>query len=237
MDVYWFEQSLNDVPECDDWLSHPEGMRLGTLRFPKRHAEWRLGRWTAKCAVALYQHLPIEPGVLSEIEICATPSGAPAVLMPGLSHPMPISISHRSGRAACALSSAEARLGCDLELIEPRDDSFLSDYFTRFEQDLVAQAPPADRSEILSLLWSAKESALKALKEGLRLDTRSLTVYVEPTSAAHWRTLHVASSGGDFFQGWCRRTEAMVQTLVADMPCAPPITLVSPATCAARPLS
>lgn len=37
------------------------------------------------------------------------------------------------------------------------------------EQELVARAP--ERDELVALLWSGKESALKALREGLRLDT------------------------------------------------------------------
>ena len=63
-------------------------------------------------------------------------------------------------------------LGCDLEVIEPRSEEFVADYFTTEEQKMVSQAPIADRSKLLALLWSAKESALKALREGLRFDTR-----------------------------------------------------------------
>ena len=67
-------------------------------------------------------------------------------------------------------------MGCDLEMIEPRSDAFVADYFTVEEQALVARASAADRSRLLALLWSAKESALKALRAGLRLDTRCVIV-------------------------------------------------------------
>ena len=50
--------------------------------------------------------------------------------------------------------------------IEPRSDAFVADYFTIEEQALVARASAADRDRILALLWSGKESALKALREG-----------------------------------------------------------------------
>ncbi len=37
-------------------------------------------------------------------------------------------------------------LGCDLEVIEPRSEAFLSDYFTAEEQALVARAHATDRA-------------------------------------------------------------------------------------------
>ena len=58
MDVYWLEQSEADVPTADDWLSENEVARLNSLRVAKRRADWRLGRWTAKCAVAASLKLP-----------------------------------------------------------------------------------------------------------------------------------------------------------------------------------
>ena len=74
-----------------------------------------------------------------------------------------------------------AELGCDLEIVEPRSDAFIADYFTAEEQALIERTSAADRSLLLALLWSAKESALKALRAGLRLDTRS--VIVRPVAA------------------------------------------------------
>lgn len=67
-------------------------------------------------------------------------------------------------------------LGCDLELIEPHSDALVADYFTADEQAMVARTLAADRSRGLDLLWSAKESALKGLRVGLRLDIRCVSV-------------------------------------------------------------
>lgn len=218
MDVYWFEQDLGDVPERDDWLGVRERMRLAALRFPKRRTEWRLGRWTAKCAVALHRRLPIVPDFLAEIEICAGASGAPSVLMSSASPPPTISISHRSGLAMCVLSDTQIKLGCDLELIEPHSAAFLIDYFTREEQDFVARTQWTDRPLVMSLLWSGKESALKAMQIGLQLDTRSLMVSVERELAANWSSLRVASSTGDLFHGRWRQADGMVYTVISDSP-------------------
>ena len=225
MDVYWFEQTFDDVPERNNWLGAQERLRLAALRFPKRRAEWRLGRWTAKCAVALYQQLPIAPEILTGIEISTESSGAPYVVMSNVASPPAISISHRSGIAMCALTDTRAKVGCDLELIEPHSASFLIDYFTQKEQDFVAQTPWIDRPLVMSLLWSAKESALKAMQIGLRLDARSLAVSVEPQHAAHWASLRVTTSTGELFHGWWREADGMVYTIVSDSPVCRPVSL------------
>jgi hypothetical protein len=44
------------------------------------------------------------------------------------------------------------------------------------KQVMVARASAADQPGLLALLWSGKESALKALRAGLRLDTRCVIV-------------------------------------------------------------
>src|SRR5581483_4429484 len=176
MDVYWLEQVEADVPTADDWLSESEQERLLTMRFPKRRSDWRLGRWTAKCALAAY--FGVSEQDLSEFEVQSRPSGAPYPLFRSKTAPADISLSHRSGRALCAVASQPIALGCDIELIEPRSDSFLKDYFTAEEQALVHHAVVEDRARVVTMLWSAKESASKALQAGLTIDTRSVVVTV-----------------------------------------------------------
>jgi 4'-phosphopantetheinyl transferase len=226
MDVYWLEQQETDVPEGNDWLGARELLRQKAIPFLKRRSEWRLGRWTAKCALAAYQKLPLNPDLLAEIEICAEPSGAPQVFAWGVPAPVSISISHRSGLAVCALADGRVSLGCDLELIEPHSEAFIGDYFTCDEQDLIAHARPEDHAWVVALLWSAKESALKALQEGLRLDTRSVIVRVEGAREVNlWMPLQVDSIDGHSFPGWWREVSGTIQTLVADPPPSRPIHL------------
>ena len=79
------------------------------------------------------------------------------------------------------------------------------------------------------MLWSAKESALKALHEGLRRDTRS--VVVKPAALCGgeaWSSLEVHSIEGECFHGWWREKGGEVQTVVADASFSPPIQLQAP---------
>ena len=249
MDVYWLEQAEGDVPAENDWLSASEAVRLNAMRFAKRRADWRLGRWTAKRAVAAYLDVPGHPQSLANIEVHAAPSGAPEVFVFNTAAPATISLSHRDGTALCVVAASGAALGCDLEIIEPRSDAFVADYFTAEEQALVARVSLEDRPRLLALLWSAKESALKALHEGLRLDTRSLTV--SPIEALRsqnqnkdesldnaalslpqdrddvWHPLQVYYTDGQVFHGWWQQAGLLLRTLVAAPPPFPPSPLAA----------
>ena len=245
MNVYWLEQSEADVPAENDWLSANEAVCLNSMRFAKRRNDWRLGRWTAKCALSLTLDVPAHLQALKKIEIRPAPSGAPEVFFDNQPAAVTISLSHRSGIAACAVAISGVEIGCDLEIVEPHSDAFVADYFTIEEQALVARASAADRDWILALLWSGKESALKALREGLRLDTRSVIVIPCATSfdLNGWSQLRVRYTGGRYaggrytgdhypgdqiFHGWWQRADGIVRTLVAAPPPHPPIRLRIP---------
>jgi 4'-phosphopantetheinyl transferase len=228
--VYWLEQTEANVPAENDWLSTSESIFLNGLGFAKRRADWRLGRWTAKCAVASFLNLLADPQALAKIEIRPALSGAPEVSLANEPAAVTISISHRSGTAICAVTLSGGELGCDLEVIEPRSEVFVADYFTHDEQALVAQARKAERSRLLALLWSAKESALKALREGLRLDTRSVVVgpVDERFDFNGWSPLQVRCADGRSFHGWWQQAHSVVRTLVANPPPDSPILLNIP---------
>jgi 4'-phosphopantetheinyl transferase len=223
--VYWLEQSASEVPCGDEWLNGSERARLSLLHVPKRRADWRLGRWTAKCAVAAYLNLPHDPEGLAAIEVRPAPTGAPEVVLDGQFWPLAISISHSHGTGLCAIAPAAAGstfgIGCDLEAVQPRSLAFLADYFTEEERNMVARTPAARQNQIVTLLWSAKESALKALGCGLRLDTRSVIAAPAdclPPDGDGWAPLSVAHAGGRALSGWWHASRGLVRTVVADPP-------------------
>jgi len=235
LDVYWLEQNNTDMPAHNDWLSAGDLAHLSAMRFEKRRADWRLGRWTAKRALAACLDLPSYHSSLAAIEIRPEPSGAPEVFLGGEPAGVTISLSHRAGIAICAVALCSAALGCDLEIAEPRSQEFVADYFTAEEQELVARSPVEERDQLLALLWSAKESALKALHEGLRLDTRSIAVNLAGSSqrsmnlrsqggqslfpplpdSSQWQPLNVQGVDGQVFQGWWQYSHMVLRTVVA----------------------
>lgn len=216
MEIYWLEQTLANVPSGNNWLGSRELLQFSNLRFPKRRDDWRLGRWTAKQAVAVCFNFPEHARVLARIEILPSESGAPEVFFRQLPAPTTISLSHSSGRAACCVAAFGADMGCDLETVEQRDPNFISDYFTEEEQRRIALSPEVDRPRLVTLMWSAKESALKALHTGLRLDTRSVVVNLDDASMDNpgWRSMHVRHEQR-IFRGWWQHSEGMIRTMVA----------------------
>jgi 4'-phosphopantetheinyl transferase len=222
MDVYWMEQTLADLPVADDWLSANEITRLQSMQVPKRRSDWRLGRWVGKLAVASFFGLTVEPPPLTSIEIRPRPSGAPDVFINNQRASVSISLSHRDGTAICALAESSVALGCDLETIEPHSAAFVADYFTAREQAILSET--VERDLYSSLLWSAKESALKALGTGLRADTRCVEVQCEhpPFRQQAWGWLQVRHVASGLLKGWWQQNGIWITTLVADStPCLP----------------
>ncbi len=229
MNVYWLEQGQVEVPPHDGWLGAGERARLEKLSFPKRRAEWRLGRWTVKQAVSRFLQRASDFRSLQQVEVEAAPSGAPEVRLAGQESELTVSLSHRSGQCLCAVTAGNVNLGCDLETIEPRSDVFVEEYFTSEEQALLAQAPADLQPQLVALFWSAKESALKALREGLRLSTRTLEVWTGyGEQCGEWRPLAVRTATVGIFQGWWYCGAGLVRTLVAHPAPRPPARLFDP---------
>ena len=135
----------------------------------------------------------------------------------------------RADWAVCLASTETVALGCDLELVEPRSDGFVADYLTPAEQRFVLGSGH-DRDLMANLMWSAKESALKVLRVGLRRDTRSVEVALEDRTVSGWGALRVRDAQSDaVFPGWWRCFGEFVLTVAASDPIGPPDPLVEPA--------
>jgi 4'-phosphopantetheinyl transferase len=209
--------------EAAQVLSPAELQRYSAFRFPKRRDEWFLGRWTAKAlahSLPAYQQYPLD-----QIEICNVPEGAPFLQLPERDVPAEcLSISHSGNLAVCALAfSLELLVGADLEKVEARTETFILDYFTQAERLLVEKCPPESRAMLVTLIWSAKESMLKALGVGLRQDTRMVEVQgldgVLPgrEEQARWQKLQVAEqlASGNTWAAWWQRRDPYVLTMAA----------------------
>jgi 4'-phosphopantetheinyl transferase len=188
------------------WLGAAEQARLAGFKVEKRRRDWLLGRWTAKNLVQRYLAQSAgEAPALDAIFIGADADGAPYAAKGDEQGrlPLSLSISHSQGTAFCGVieirrleigdwrvdatsqspisnlqSLTRPSLGCDLELIEPREGNFLDSFFAVEEIEAVQALRELDgmQGDILTTaIWSGKEAVLKALREGLRIDTRRIT--------------------------------------------------------------
>jgi len=226
-EIYWLIQTLADVSRDDSWLSAREQAIASRMYFEKRRQDWRLGRWAAKQTVLRYLKLRPDPAVASSLEIIAAPDGAPEAFLHEKPAPISLSISHSAGTAFCAVCSAGIPLGCDLEEIRPREANFAADYLTCEELLAVEKAGHADRDLLITLIWSAKESVLKALRHGLRRDTRSVQVLPHITIGKNWSPLAAVDlETAHSFHGWWRAEEDRVQTIASDVATRPPVEIL-----------
>ena len=95
----WLSQLSADVPAGDEWLGDNERLMLARLHVAPRRASWRLGRWTAKAALAVWLGVPP-----SRVEVLAAPDGAPQVCLNEAPVAVSLSLSHRGGRALAVRS-------------------------------------------------------------------------------------------------------------------------------------
>ncbi len=201
--IHWLLQSLDDCPSLAQGqppagLLDPEELqRLAAFTVAKRRRDWLLGRWTAKQLMRRYLAETMDATVaLDDLHIGNHADGSPFVVDRRQGAPadhsdrVPVSlaISHSHGYAFCAVCAEQilveglhqyCSLGCDLEFIESRDHSFVNDFFTALEIKSIAEVgmdvPTSNR--LVTATWSAKEALLKALRTGLRIDTRRITCH------------------------------------------------------------
>lgn len=233
--IHWLIQTADAHPDLtqgqppDNFLTGGEKVVFKNLKVEKRKKDWLLGRWTAKQLlqrVVFQEHgqrLPFEV-----IAILAGEDGAPRVhIDPASFSPQnnySISISHAKNTAFCALVKRENwPVGADLEWIESRTPGFAENYFTENEQQFLQQIEPENNDFWLTALWSAKEAAFKAVRQGLRLDTRQIECRFENLQrdsedwvpfSMQWRR----GANGHYprLQGWLKATEDYVLTLAIE---------------------
>jgi 4'-phosphopantetheinyl transferase len=234
--AHWLACGADTVPAGFGWLAPGEARRAEAMRYPKRRAGFVLRRLVAKHTVAaLIGRSPADPAALASIELRNAPSGAPYVVVDGVPIDLEVSITDRAGWAVClAGAGPDGAVGCDLELVEPRTDGFVRDFFTAAERCHVATRPPGeDRDVAANLIWSAKESALKVLRTGLRRDTRGVEVSLGAPGGDGWGGLEVRASEGTRFPGWWRRDGRFLFTVAGRSPAPPPAALGDPLILAA----
>ncbi|MCS6845469.1 MAG: 4'-phosphopantetheinyl transferase superfamily protein [Caldilineales bacterium] len=129
-----------------------------------------------------------------------------------------------------------ARLGVDIEAIEPREESFLRAYFAPEELCWLGQASDEEQPLLAAVIWSAKEAVLKALHLGLTVDAQQVVclpasglelgcnavhgwceVYVhcppDLVAQATQRTGRPVNGSGWSLSGWWRRHGSYVLTV------------------------
>jgi phosphopantetheinyl transferase len=202
MPIFWSFQKIDqrigqsDPADIYQYLGEHEKAALQKLKVAKRKQEWLAARLIIKDLVRKaddrWKHKE-----LHEIEVWNKENGAPHLVIAGSQANLTkVSLSHSNGYVLCAYSAVNVQLGVDLELIEPRSREFVQDFFTVNELDQIDKMDVLERNLFITVIWSGKESVLKALSLGLRVDTRSIEVSLRAPSDEHngWNGLGLKSN-------------------------------------------
>ena len=166
------------------------------LLYTKRKHDWLLGRLTAK--ELIQKHFFTVYGkrfAFHEIEVLNRPSGRPYFRL--INHELPwsalelsLSISHCRGLALCALAEVipGENLGVDLEYVAPRPDLFAETFYSAAEVSQIEAYSGKDYLTAVTAIWSLKEAFLKALGEGLRVDTHKVVVGLSSPPWSTWKS-------------------------------------------------
>ncbi len=234
--IEWLIQRSADHPHLargvppEKFLSAAERNVFDSLYSARRRRDWLLGRWTAKKIIQTEAEKSGQRLACSKISILAGKDGAPEIWLGDgdelrLAN-FSLSISHSKGSAFCAvLQPGAIPLGADMEVIEPRPRGFVESYFTEAEKETIHRAPSEQRDYLITAIWSGKEAALKAVRQGLRLNTRSLSClfpvpfqsFAEDLELNSWHPFIVQWRSDSIYptlSGWWRVWQEYILTLV-----------------------
>jgi 4'-phosphopantetheinyl transferase len=149
------------------WLSDAELLRLDTFGSEKRRQEFLLGRAAARQLLASQFGIPEKDVV---IEVGA--DGAPRIPYPRWR----LSIAHSRDLAAATVFSQQ--IGVDVEpIVQRRSDLYR--YLLHPDEYPVLAHTKLPHNEAQILLWSLKESVLKARRSGFQISPKRLKIAID----------------------------------------------------------
>ncbi|WMD22879.1 4'-phosphopantetheinyl transferase superfamily protein [Achromobacter seleniivolatilans] len=142
--MYWADQSAASHYRAHD-LSAEDAQRALAIRSRKAQADWQVSR-----------------ALLHDIRQFFPAPGA-------------LSLSHSAGHAICARAPAGFAVGADVERIRPRDVLRMAEWVcSKVEQHTLSGLSGAAQLEHFYLLWTLKESFIKAAKLDFPADMASV---------------------------------------------------------------
>ena len=147
-------------------LGKNETVYFSTLRFARRQTAYLLGRYAAKMALS---------AVLSEPDLTAIDIDHGVFEQPvircGRNEEWDVTISHTEDVGVALAFPAGHPMGIDLEHINPGQHETILSQLSEREIGWLNH-PSADRFQLASALWAAKESLSKVLRTGLMANIR-----------------------------------------------------------------
>lgn len=157
-------QDAQIAADYDALITPDERQRMLAFRFEKDQRQYLAARALVRSVLSLQAGTPP-----ADWRFGATARGKPFI--EGLAgHPkLHFNLAHTHGLVVCAVSTAHARLGVDVESIDRRTAALdiADSHFSPAECTWLRSVPAEQLSQAFMQLWTLKEAWIKATGEGL----------------------------------------------------------------------
>lgn len=212
-DIHWIMVKAGPTLATGQFLIETEIEDGKRYRHPGRHRQWLLGRAAAKfLLIRQTKVLNLEIYNPADVEILRNPDGWPQIRnRKAESLPVSLTISHSDELVFCALCSHKnGSLGADLEIVAPKTESMLEDFYTQEERRRLNDLPKSQQNLAATLIWCAKEAVLKSKKTGLMENTKHIDVDISKLKISHetnWAQVPTTIAGKLTIPVWWRYIE------------------------------
>ncbi|MGR9347936.1 4'-phosphopantetheinyl transferase family protein (plasmid) [Rhizobium leguminosarum] len=203
--LWQYSKNESDWNRWMQSLSSDERDRAVTYRFERDRASFIAGRYL------LRQLLSLQTGI-SPSKVPLSPDRHSKLRLEGRDRPQ-FSLANADGLVAVAVASGCDYVGIDCERVDAEiEEAAVDSYCSADERRWLAELPARERARGAIALWTLKESHLKALGVGLRVDPRNV--------AFSWKDGIPVITGGDRDRRWHHRlVESGSQHVVALAAC------------------
>ncbi|MGR9375580.1 4'-phosphopantetheinyl transferase family protein [Rhizobium leguminosarum] len=203
--LWQYSKNESDWNRWMQSLSSDERDRAATYRFERDRASFIAGRYL------LRQLLSLQTGI-SPSKVPLSPDRHGKLRLEGRDRPQ-FSLANADGLVAVAVASGCDYVGIDCERVDAEiEEAAVDSYCSADERRWLAELPARERARGAIALWTLKESHLKALGVGLRVDPRNV--------AFSWKDGIPVITGGDRDRRWHHRlVESGSQHVVALAAC------------------
>ncbi|AXA42375.1 4'-phosphopantetheinyl transferase family protein [Rhizobium leguminosarum] len=203
--LWQYSKNESDWNRWMQSLSSDERDRAATYRFERDRASFIAGRYL------LRQLLSLQTGI-SPSKVPLSPDRHGKLRLEGRDRPQ-FSLANADGLVAVAVASGCDHVGIDCERVDAEiEETAVDSYCSADERRWLAELPARESARGAIALWTLKESHLKALGVGLRVDPRNV--------AFSWKDGIPVITGGDRDRRWHHRlVESGSQHVVALAAC------------------
>ncbi|MEW4568921.1 4'-phosphopantetheinyl transferase superfamily protein [Tautonia sp. JC769] len=185
VDLWVFPQSevrkLVGVPEFEGWVSNDELLRSRRFRSTRDQHAFLATRILVRSVLSRYE--AIAP---AHWRFATGRYGKPRIADPPVVPPLYFNLSRTSGMIVCAVSRTCELLGVDVERWDQGAENLViaDRYFAPSELAALRSLPDQDQAARFMMLWTLKESYLKAMGVGLTRPLQTFAITIEGNPGA-----------------------------------------------------